>query len=389
MEVGGGVMAGARLLVGGGYMLKLPSIDLAEVGAGGGSLCRLDPGGAPKVGPQSAGADPGPACYGRGGEEPTITDCNLVLGTLDPAGLVGGRLALDVNAATRAIERRLARPMGVSVQEAAFGMLRIAASTMMQAIRAVSVERGHDVRACAMMAFGGNGPMFAAAIARELGIARVIVPPMPGVFSAFGLLLADTEHHLSRSIRMRSDTGSVEALQAVLGALLSEGQQLLAADGFPSARRETRVTLMARYVGQSSEIAVPQLAGDARSMLAALPATFGAEHLRSYGFRAPEGEPIEITSLGVIARGVPEQPRLPTRIAPVPTSVPASRRAWFERHGWLDVPVLDRAGLSEAPQAGPLIVQEYDATCLVPPGCDASIDGFGNIRLTIGADADG
>jgi N-methylhydantoinase A len=180
MEVGGGVMAGARLLVGGGYMLKLPAIDLAEVGAGGGSICRIDPGGAPKVGPDSAGAVPGPVCYGRGGTAPTITDCNLVLGYLDPAGLAGGSIRLDVAAAEAAVLTNIATPLGLGVPEAAMGMLKIAAHTMMRAIRAVSVERGRDVRACGMMAFGGNGPLFAASIARELGISRVIIPPMPG-----------------------------------------------------------------------------------------------------------------------------------------------------------------------------------------------------------------
>ena len=203
LEVGAGVMAGSRLLVGAGYLLKLPAIDLAEVGAGGGSICRLDAGGAPKVGPDSAGAEPGPVCYGRGGTEPTITDCNLVLGYLDPAGLVGGALKLDVEAARAAIARSLAEPLHRSVEEAAYGMLRLASASMMRAIRAVSVERGRDPRQFALLAFGGNGPLFAAAIAAELGITRVIVPPLPGVFSAFGLLVADTEHHATRSLRMR------------------------------------------------------------------------------------------------------------------------------------------------------------------------------------------
>ncbi|HEY1411256.1 MAG TPA: hydantoinase/oxoprolinase family protein, partial [Rhodopila sp.] len=158
IEVGGGVMAGSRLLVGAGYMLKLPAIDLAEVGAGGGSICRLDSAGAPKVGPDSAGASPGPVCYGRGGTAPTITDCNLALGYLDPGGLTGGTMRLDLEAARAAIHRDLAVPLNLSVEEAAHGMLRLASATMMRAIRAVSVERGRDPRQFAMLAFGGNGP---------------------------------------------------------------------------------------------------------------------------------------------------------------------------------------------------------------------------------------
>ena len=256
LEVGAGVMVGSRLLVGAGYLLKLPAIDLAEVGAGGGSICRLDAGGAPKVGPESAGADPGPVCYGRGGTEPTITDCNLVLGYLDPAGLVGGTLELDADAARAAIARSLAEPLQRSVEEAAYGMLRLASASMMRAIRAVSVERGRDPRQFALLAFGGNGPLFAAAIATELGISRIIVPPLPGVFSAFGLLVADTEHHASQSLRMRLDEADAARIESVLDALTATGSQRLARDGVPPERRTFRRAALARYVGQSSEIEV-------------------------------------------------------------------------------------------------------------------------------------
>jgi N-methylhydantoinase A len=214
------------------------------------------------VGPESAGADPGPVCYGRGGTVPTVTDCNLALGYLDPAGLAGGSIRLDAEASSHAVAEKLARPLGLTVPEAAMGMLKIAASTMMRAIRAVSVERGRDVRACSMMAFGGNGPLFAASIARELGIARVIVPPMPGLFSAFGLLLADTEHHLSRSLRKRTDDWTPEACQAAIDALRREGSRRLSDDGFPLERQQARLSVMARYVGQSSEIQVPLARAD-------------------------------------------------------------------------------------------------------------------------------
>ena len=256
LEVGAGVMAGSRLLVGAGYLLKLPAIDLAEVGAGGGSICRLDAGGAPKVGPDSAGAEPGPVCYGRGGTEPTITDCNLVLGYLDPAGLVGGALKLDVDAARTAIARSLAEPLHRSVEEAAQGMLRLASASMMRAIRAVTVERGRDPRQFALLAFGGNGPLFAAAIAAELGITRVIVPPLPGVFSAFGLLVADAEHHATRSLRMRIDEADHARIAAVLHELVAVGTERLTRDGFPPKRQQFRLAAQARYVGQSSEIEV-------------------------------------------------------------------------------------------------------------------------------------
>ncbi len=383
MEVGGGVMAGARLLVGGGYMLKLPAIDLAEVGAGGGSICRIDPGGAPKVGPQSAGADPGPVCYGRGGTQPTITDCNVALGYLDPAGLAGGSLRLDRDAAWACIDEHLARPMRLSVPEAARGMLTIAAATMMRAIRSVSVERGRDIRSCAMMAFGGNGPLFAASIARELGIARVIIPPMPGLFSAFGLLLADTEHHVSRSFRTRVDTASVSALERLVREMRDTGAGRLAADGFASARQRMQFTAMARYVGQSSEIPVPLGDLSAAAMLHALPDAFGAAHAKTYGFRAPPGELVEMTSLALLARGLADTPRLPDSMTPPPGAEESVRDVWYPGTGWVATPVICRAGLQKTPRAGPLIIGEYDATCLVPPGSTARRCDFGTIVLAL------
>jgi N-methylhydantoinase A len=380
IEVGGGVMAGSRLLVGAGYLLKLPAIDLAEVGAGGGSVCRLDSAGAPKVGPESAGAVPGPVCYGRGGQVPTITDCNLVLGYLDPGGLTGGRMRLDLAAARAAVARDLAGPLGLSVEEAAHGMLRLASATMMRAIRAVSVERGRDPRQFAILAFGGNGPLFAAGIAAELGISRIIVPPLPGVFSAFGLLVADAEHHGRQSIRVRLDVADPARIQEIIAALTEAGAARLGRDGFAAERQVFQHAASVRYVGQSSEIEVGLPEGALTPGLIA--ELFGAEHERTYGFRAPDGEAVELMGLSVMARGLPETPRLPARIPPFAQAVPGSRLAWFPGDGWVETPVTDRAGLVGT-VAGPLIVQEYDATCLVPKGMSARVDDFGNIRVEV------
>jgi len=283
--------------------------------------------------------------------------------------------------------------MGCSVEAAAAGMLRLAAANMMRAIRAVSVERGRDPRQFALLAFGGNGGLFAASIARELGIERVIVPPMPGLFSAFGLLVADTEHHASQSLRMRLDgvdAAGAERFGAVLAGLMQAGAERLARDGFALERRSFRAAAIARYVGQSSDIEVPlpeievQWPEAVVGLLGELPARFGVEHERTYGFRAPADEPVELTGLTVIARGIAEAPRLPARIPPAGGGGAASRRAWFDA-GWIETAVLDRAALCETPREGPLIVQEYDATCLVPPGALVALDGFGNIVLTFGA----
>ena len=194
-QVGGGIMTGSRLLTGAGYLLKVPAIDLAEVGAGGGSIVRIDAGGSMIVGPDSAGAVPGPVCYDTGGDEPTVTDASLILGHLNPDFLVGGALKLNAERARTMFAERIARPLGLSLEHAAYGAQRIASANMMRAIRAVSIERGRDPRDYALCAFGGNGPVFACTMAKELGMRRVLVPPSPGLFSAFGLLYAEVEHH--------------------------------------------------------------------------------------------------------------------------------------------------------------------------------------------------
>ena len=278
--------------------------------------------------------------------------------------------------------------MGCSVEEAAFGMLRLAAATMMRAIRAVSVERGRDPRQFTLLAFGGNGPLFAAAIAAELGIRRVLIPPMPGLFSAFGLLVGDTEHHVSRSLRLRIGAtpaaADIERVQDLLNGLTATGTERLREDGFNGDRSVFILSGAARYVGQSTEIPVKLPATDAATLLAELPELFAAEHERTYGFRAPAEEPVELIGLSLIARGIPDSPRLPAAIPPAAARVPPSRQAWFPGEGWIETKVLDRAGLTSTSQSGPLIIQEYDATCLIPPNATASLDAFGNICVRLG-----
>jgi N-methylhydantoinase A len=287
-------------------------------------------------------------------------------------------MRLDLQAARDAVARDLAGPLGCSIEEAAHGMLRLASATMMRAIRAVSVERGRDPRRFALLAFGGNGPLFAAGIAAELGIARVIIPPLPGVFSAFGLLVADAEHHARRSLRVRLDQADGGRIADIIAALTEAGAERLRRDGFAAERQVFQRAASARYLGQSSEIEVALPDGDlAPALIADL---FADEHERTYGFRAPAGEPVELVGLSVMARGVAERPRLPERIAPATQAVPAMRLAWFPGAGWVETKVMDRAGL-KGTVPGPLIVQEYDATCLVPAGMTAAVDGFGNIRL--------
>jgi N-methylhydantoinase A len=384
--VGAGIMIGSRLLTGAGYSLKVPAIDLAEVGAGGGSHVWVDAGGSLQVGPQSAGAAPGPVCYGKGGEVPTITDANVILGFINPRHLIGGALPLDAERAGRVFEARIAGPLGLGLPAAAFGAHEIAASNMIRAIKAVSTERGRDPRQCALFAFGGNGPLFACGMARALGIKEVIVPPAPGLFSAFGLLWAEVEHHYSRTFRRRLRGADLSEIEAAWHALASQALAQLESEGFAGERARLRRSAALHYQGQSFDLSVPvpERPFDAQ-MVEYLEEAFGREHERTYGHRAGAEEPVELVSIGVVGQGL----RAPTAVSgqgvesrrEPPPSPP--RRAYFgAAHGWLETPILPRSALARA-QAGPLIVEEYDATCLVPPGATARLDDGGNIRIVL------
>jgi N-methylhydantoinase A len=386
-QVGGGIMIGSRLLTGAGYMLKVPAIDLAEVGAGGGSIVWIDAGGSPQVGPHSAGAFPGPLCYDLGGTQPTITDANVILGYLNPAYLVGGALSLNADKARRVFAEVIARPLGLSLAHAAYGAHQIAASNMMRAIRAVSTERGRDARDYALFAFGGNGPLFAAGLAEALHMRRVIVPPSPGLFSAFGLLYADVEHHYSRTFRRLLRQIDVDALNVAWDRMVSEAVTQLEVDGFTASQMRLRRTAHMHYQGQTFELAVPVPDGPLTTQtIAVLEEAFGQEHERTYGHRAGPEEPVELVTIQVVGQGLPDRPRLPERLhaaLPAATRRVSARQAYFGlQTGWLDTPVVQRADLA-TPRQGPCIIEEYDATCVVPPGVTAVLDTHGNMVLEL------
>ena len=385
-SVGGGIMAGSRLLTGAGYLLNVPAIDLAEVGAGGGSIVRIDAGGSMQVGPKSAGARPGPVCYGLGGEAPTVTDASVVLGYLNPSFLCGGELRIDAAASARAIETAVAGPLGLSPEHAAWGARQVAIANMIRAIRAVSSERGRDPREYALFAFGGNGALFAAGMAAELGMKTVVVPPAAGLFSAFGLLYAEIEHHYSRTLRRVLREADPDAIDAVYRALEAQAVSQLAADGFDPAHRACTRSAMLHYQGQIYELEVPAPAGRIdRAALDALAESFGREHERTYGHRAGAGEPVELVTARVLGRGLSERPRVPERLrlATRETASGGSRRAYHGRtSGWIDTPVVTRAALAGGGE-GPCIVEEYDSTCVVPPGVRASVDAKGNLVLSL------
>ena len=385
-SVGAGIMVGSRLLTGAGYMLKVPAIDLAEVGAGGGSLVWIDGGGALQIGPESAGAAPGPVCYDTGGEMPTVTDANVVLGYINPAQLVGGALKLNADKARRAFTDKVAKPLGMSVDAAAYGAHLIAASNMIRAIKSVSTERGRDPREFSLFAFGGNGPLFAAGMARSLGIARIVVPPSAGLFSSFGLLYADVEHHYSRTFRRLLRKADLDEIARAWGELDRQAMVQLESEGFRGPTAQLRRSAALHYHGQSYELTMPVPEGQMDgAMVAHLEEAFGREHEKTYGHRAGPDEPVELVSIQVVGQGlrtgggVPERVR-PSRAEPNP---PPPRRAYFGNAGWIETPVLRRSDLVGT-RPGPLIVEEYDATCVVPPGASAGLDAGGNIVITVG-----
>jgi N-methylhydantoinase A len=390
-SVGAGIMVGSRLLTGAGYTLKVPAIDLAEVGAGGGSHVWIDGGGSLQIGPESAGAQPGPVCYDKGGEIPTVTDANVLLGYINPRHLVGGALALNAAKARQVFETRVAEPLGLPLERAAYGAHQIAASNMIRAIKSVSTERGRDPRDFSLFAFGGNGPLFACGMARALGMGRVVVPPSAGLFSSFGLLYADVEHHYSRTFRRLLRQADLAEIQRVWNSLAEQAKAQLTAENFEGERVRLRRSAALHYQGQSYELTVPVPDGPVDGkMVTLLEEAFGEEHERTYGHRAGPDEPVELVSIQIVGQGLREGAGVPERVQPsrAEPGPPPPRRAYFgddgngRAAGWIETPVLRRSDLASG-RNGPLIVEEYDATCVVPPGATASLDAGGNIVIDL------
>jgi N-methylhydantoinase A len=386
MEVGAQAVTPLGEGRGGGYPVRTPVIDLVEVGAGGGSEAWIDAGGALRVGPRSAGARPGPACYGLGGATPTITDANLALGRLDPAFFLGGEMTLDADAARRAVAERVAAPLGLEPLAAASGIVEIANAHMIGAMRLVSVQRGYDPRDFVLVAFGGAGPLHANALARELGIPTVLVPPSPGIASAVGMLATDLRHEFVATRRLRLDGLTPPALEALFADFVAEGAARLARDGVPLADRRMLRSADLRYHGQSFELPVivppgPLSAAD----ILRLREQFHAMHERAYGYAAPD-DPVELVNIRLAAVGVTPKPRR----APLPVGGPAAtpalkgrRDIWFaEAGGFRPTLVLDRAKLLRGNVLdGPAIIEEHDASTLVHPGWTATVDEHGNLVL--------
>src|SRR5262245_8712835 len=379
-EVGGGSSM-TRWMNGTGHPIRVPVIDLAEVSAGGGSIAWLDRAGALRVGPRSAGADPGPVCYGRGGSEPTVTDCNLVLGYLDHGPLLGGELAIDHDQAAAAIRKRLAEPLGIDVRAAAAAVIDVVNHAMSEALKIVSLQRGYDPRDFMLAAFGGAGPLHAAALARELGISGIICPPIPGAFSALGLVGTDLKRDYVQTLYTAAGSPDAATLEAAFSMLEKTGAAMLDRAGIPAQRRRFERAVDARYARQSYELAVPVSASRMdETVLAEIVESFHQRHRKTYG-HDNRSEPVQIVSARLSAIGL--LPVLAIRSEPAQSAAQAlkdRREIWFREIGTIPANVYERARMpAHMETAGPAVIESLESTILVPPGWHAKMnaDGFG------------
>ena len=381
-EVGGGATMTTRLFGGGGHALRAPSLDIVEVGAGGGSVAWIDEGGALRVGPHSAGAEPGPVCYGRGGQEPTVTDANVVLGYMNPEAIAGATLRIDRPAALEAVQSKIADPLGFEVLPAAYGITQVANSTMMRALRAVSTERGRDPREFTLFAFGGSGPIHAVALAESLGISRVLVPLYPGLFSALGLLLADYRHDYIRSVALALEDIDPQAVIDQFAGMEATARAELLGEGIQAEaiRFERQVDL--RYSYQVSELTQPFPAVSSADLRARLSQLFTDAHRQAFGY--DRDDTIELVSIrlrALASAGQVQFSELTGRVDESGRGEGDTREAYFgPKHGTQQTAIRRRADISTA-QAGPVIIEEPDTTVVVPPEWSVERDGQGNLVL--------
>ena len=373
--------AGSRRI--GGHPLLVPMLDIETVGAGGGSIARIDTGGLLKVGPESAGADPGPACYGLGSDRPTVTDANVVLGILHPGHLLRGRMAIRRDLARSAIAA-VGDRLGLTPEAAAEGILSVVTANMARAIRVVSVRRGHDPRRFALVAFGGAGPLHAARLARELEIPHILVPPHPGVQCAVGLLQTDLAADFARTRLTRLDPGADRVIDAVFAGLTGQATEWFDREGVGAGDRSLRPAIDMRYAGQNYELPVALPEGVEGGRRTALRAAFEAEHRRMYGYIAAE-EPIQLVTFRLQAVGRVARPAWPLAPPARGPAVPAESRSVYLREagGAVTCPVHDRDQLAPGHRlSGPAVVEQMDATTLILPGQVATVDPHRNLVLT-------
>jgi N-methylhydantoinase A len=369
---------------GSGYPIRTPVIDLVEIGAGGGSIAWVDTGGALRVGPQSAGAHPGPACYGLGGTLPTVTDANVVLGRLNPDNFLGGDMRLDRERAWQAIESHCAKPLGLDTTTAANGIVEIANAAMANALHLISIQRGHDPRDFALVAFGGAGPMHANRLAAEGQIPLTVIPPSPGITSSLGLLATDLTHEFSRTVRRKTLDLDLAMARTAFAEIEAEGRNMLAREGADAAHAVVRRYFEMRYVGQSHELTIELPAGELTAdAMITLIADFQREHERAYGFAAP-GEPTEVVNFrATVLVPMPRPSLARIRTPEKGTPISSTRRVYFaELDGFVSAAIFRREQLPiDAVIRGPAVVEEFDSTTLIHPGYAATVDGYGNLLI--------
>ena len=376
------LFTGDRLVA--GYPVRTPMIDVHVIGAGGGSIARIDDAGGLKVGPESAGAEPGPVAYGRGGRSVTLTDANLVLGRLNGVALLDGRMPVDRDAAARALDEQVARPLGITLERAAQGILAIAVSNIARAIRSVSTERGHDLAGFALFACGGAGPLHAAEVALEVGCPRILVPQAPGTLCARGILLSDLNFDFVRTLIATADPASWANVVQHFHDMRTEAEAWLGRERVPADRRRFRCFIEARYRGQNFEVPV-ELPAIAAEGLAGFLAAFAARHHQEYGY-AIAGRAVEIVNGRIQAIGAVPKAPLEANHQGGPSlgaARVAERPVWFGE-SWHETEVYSRARLPVGePIPGPAIIEEMSSTTWLPPGQAARVDGFGNIVIDL------
>ena len=368
-----------------GHPVRIPMIDIITVGAGGGSIAFIDSGGALKVGPISAGARPGPACYMLGGEDPTVTDANLILGKLNPRRILGGTMDVDRGLAEAAIRDKICANSSLTINEAANGIISVVNSNMVRAIRLISVERGYDVRTFPLMAFGGAGPLHACEVAEEMGISSVIFPSAPGTLCSLGVLMADTRFDLVRSRILEAVPESLPELQAIFQELIAEGSQLLDGEGIAQVDRTFLLSVDCRYLRQNYEINIPISAVPSESVLSKMCADFHDRHNSLYGY-SDEEKPIQMVNYRVSAIGAVEKPELTEVVSEAENrELPSTKEVrdvlFCHAKEWLPTPIYDRSALLPGHVlVGPVIIEQMDSTVVVPPGWEAVVDAHLNIR---------
>ena len=363
----------------------VPMIDVHAVGAGGGSIAQIDNAGALKVGPESAGANPGPAAYGLGNENPVVTDANLVLGRINPHYVLGGRLKIDAELSKKAVKAKIADPMGIGTEEAALGIVKVVNSNMARAIRVITVEKGHNPSDFTLVAYGGAGPLHAVHLAQEMGIRTVLIPPAPGALCALGLLTADIKKSYVRTAIASYDEMTPEQINAVMSSLRDEGSAWLDSEKVPSERRKFHGIAEMRYVGQNYELQVEiPTENITASDIEKMKQDFFVAHEKNYGYYNPNA-PVQFVNFRCEATGIVKKPNLAELETTLddPSKAEIGRRVvHFEESGAVDCPVYDRAKFGRAERVnGPCIIEQMDSTTVVPPNTWFSIDKFGNLII--------